>query len=1430
MSHFLRLVLVVSLILSPLATLLPVRTAYALDSEKVTQVVTALQSLGTVVNSLSNVAGLGEPIPFTEIDPSEALNLDTLFSGALDALGALGASSSLVALAEELEHKGNLDLGDTDPDIAVEFNNVVGNDTDNTLVFDFVATRTMTVPLTFAQGDVNLDGSEIALTFSLAAPFAFGYDSSASNVNEKVFLTNEPTIAVTAEANVPNIIDFENLLGFTSVSVSGSLLLNMTINAALKDPDSNGRLTLDEWSSTALGDLVRVAFADGPGDDINGNLKLDASIVPGAPDASVVWVDASLADGPGTPTVTLNNLTDFTNINASDIFRGLASATTALLSAQQSGDLQLPFLQESLSDLFHFADPLVKFVHEMGDAAVVCGPNKDTMPPTGPIFGLAEHVPVYCQAFTISPVEAVNWKVGTLSINAELSTVGPNPSATVQLDSPGDLDNLSVEFHIVGEVDKHDNPVTRLSRPLFLTADELTAKLRSIADIDTVETNYDATKKILTYHMQESLPEVSKKVETDFADQLKVKTGMFGLNPSGSDIITATISDIKLDVTFGVILVPDPIAIKAGGTDADRFFLQVGAGNEFQANVAVAAGSQFGLAGRLAFLEVTAGGVTSAGNPGEAIFALNPSDDAPAAPSLAVNIAAPGLPGVSLPGGPIPNAVLVSDLLSGTIGSKITAQCELGLSAGLEAKATNVTKAGGGSELVSGKVAISWPDVFQDGTCIPDFDGIYDGPDRDKGVVIEPDGQFSTDLFSFDIDTDNPVAMLSIILNSIAGLAGAIDALPGLGDQADLGVQIPVVGVSPRELLDKLEEINTVMNKATADPADTLAELETWLEGPDGLDIDPSLLSFELGDVGPDTEKDLILRLDYSKEGNITRPLNFDVKDGGINFDVKDGGMGLVSVSSDGDTTLTYTVGAQFDVAIPLKPSSALANTLVLETTRATVDASLAIDNLGFIAAVGPLEVGVTGQTALDVDVVVENLSTENLSFDTWLAGVGVDLKGDEVNCGEVDVNPDPAITENKALSGQACALLALNVGSVGVPVGMLGFRAQDITAEPTGLDLYEDTGSDWFVYIPDDITTQIDTNVLNWGYLFQVLPELTDKLAGILEAGSEDVSVPGLGETLDAGAGVVKALEDSVIEPLSGIAAAVTGTTAGDVETEIRTEVKKIPILKPYTENGAIDNVAIETYCGDLKCADGASVSLIDDVRVTFKVGQAIDAQPEFDIGIDGLPIKASGAMSAVGDWSLLIDVGLNRTEGPYIDSNAPEPELNLTAFVGLADNPNGCKANPRDGTYFPQPAQYPESNFSNFSTTRCLQGQLAFLAVGLHDGDNPNDNVGTDDKGNDRTKISLTTTLDLKSDAASGHLTVGNIINSVGLHPRFQATANIDLALRTSIELSEPFDGLPGVVGAFHLDWDNKNMGAPDVKFDSLYMQYRKSRYKFS
>ncbi len=1329
-------------------------TEYVLEPGEVNDaaadLVAALPSLGAVVNKLADVDELAEPIPFTDVNPSEALNLDTLFT---DALGVLGAPSNLSELGTILDALDNPNLGGTG--IAVQFNNVVADDAANTLSFEFVATRALEAPIKFAHDDVSLDGSSIALTLQLTAPFDFGYDGSAAMANEKVFLSDEPTIAFTASADVSTVGVFESKLGFTSVAVDGSLALNVAIDAAFTDPDMNGRLTVDEWSSTAVGDLIGVQFADGAGDDINASLNLDASIVPGSPDATVIWMDADLTDGPGAPMVTLNSLEDFTNIDENAVYQGIAKATTALMAAQNRGDLPLPLLTESLSDVFDFADPLVQFVHELGDAAIICGTN-NTSPPSGSVFGLEDGDTVYCQAYTINPVDQVDWKIDGTSSNTDLETVGSNPSTTAQLVlGDGGMESLTLDFRFDGETD------VRVARPLFLTAEELAAQLVSVAGIDTVTPEYDPDLRILTYRLEHTFPTVSEVVETNFGDQLKADTGIFGLSQSGSDQIIVDVSSAGLDVTFGVILVDDPADITSDGTDADRFFLQVTDGNEFEATVNVAAGSNFFLEGSLAFLGITATGVETAGNPGGSIFALStPGDN-----SLAVNINAAGIPVASLPN-PIPDAILVSDLFSGGLESNINAVCELGLSCGLEVKAEV-----GDGELASGKVAISWPSVFEAGGCTPDV----------TSLSVTPDGQFNTDLLSFNIDPDNPQKMLSIILDAIAGFTQGIDALPAIGD---LDVRIPIVGVSPRELLDKLEDINDAINKARMEPAATLQALELQLETELGLA--PNDLMLEVADLIAGGEKELILRLGYSANETINKPLNFQLDDDGL---------GLVSASNGGNIVFGYDAGVQFEVAIPLKPDISLDDTRILETSRASAGGQLDLDPLSFNAAVGPLEIGATGVAKLDVAVDVANPATNPLPLADWLSGLDVVLTGESQDCGSEGTN---------ALTGQACARLALDLGG---PVGTLGFRAEDITA-PDSLSDY----AGWFVSIPGDLSTAILDNVLDFDFLFKVLPELASKLRALLEQGSEDISVPGLGEALDAGADVVAVLEEEVINPLSDLGSAIVGTNALEIENQIRAEVLALgPIVLDRTGDGMVNDADVDVVArcgGGAECADDAPVLSIEDVQVTFQIGQQVSRSPDFDIGLDGLPVQVAGAMSATADWKLLLSVGLSKTEGPYIFANNPEPELQLSASVQLGENtnPDMCDAD--------LSTDFPDGFANDFTSDRCLEGKLAFLSVGMYDG-----------KDAGQTNISLDTTLDLESTASSGRLTAGNIINGVGLKPGVHAASNIDLAMRTSIDLGDgTIDGLPAVVGAFHVDWafDTKaaDRGVPTVTFDHLYL----------
>ena len=110
---------------------------------------------------------------------------------------------------------------------------------------------------------------------------------------------------------------------------------------------------------------------------------------------------------------------------------------------------------------------------------------------------------------------------------------------------------------------------------------------------------------------------------------------------------------------------------------------------------------------------------------------------------------------------------------------------------------------------------MSWPTVF-DRSCVPDL----------TTLAISTDTNFDSALKVFDIDPNNPVALLSTILNAVDALAGGIEASHG----GVLDTDLPLVGMKPRDLLGGLSNLQDALDEMRANPAESLQQLETELE------------------------------------------------------------------------------------------------------------------------------------------------------------------------------------------------------------------------------------------------------------------------------------------------------------------------------------------------------------------------------------------------------------------------------------------------------------------------------------------------------------------------------------------------------------------------------------------------------------------------
>ncbi|MCB0037972.1 MAG: hypothetical protein KDE51_28255, partial [Anaerolineales bacterium] len=417
-------------------------------------------------------------------------------------------------------------------------------------------------------------------------------------------------------------------------------------------------------------------------------------------------VDENYADGINDPNINLAGLEPFLNIDQIDLLSGVNKLGANLAAVQLAGDLHLPFFQEQLAEVFAFTDPLRSFLEKQGDAAVICG-TVDGAPPMGILINLPVNQEIFCRAITLEEPTSVQWNItnGTKTGNdTEPDTVGTNPgtSATFTLGAGGDSPGISVTY-----VDQDNQSHT--VHPLFLTAQEMAAKLKELGGLDTVVPHFDTQTSALTFDIGTSLsannatPKACASTPAecsltpDFGDQIKEETGLFGLSPSVNTSLSMS-TTATMSMTFGVLLVDDLSEIATGTAEkpldvGDRFFIQKTGGNPlFTADVEISA-QDFGLEGRLGMLKVSATGNMSL------------TRSIPNTPMLAINIDAPGF---TLTDGTttIANAIRVKDLAA-DLANKVHPTCHVTAAADLSVSANidNTSVAGAG-------VGILWTEAL----------------------------------------------------------------------------------------------------------------------------------------------------------------------------------------------------------------------------------------------------------------------------------------------------------------------------------------------------------------------------------------------------------------------------------------------------------------------------------------------------------------------------------------------------------------------------------------------------------------------------------------------------------------------------------------------------------------------------------------------
>ncbi len=278
--------------------------------------------------------------------------------------------------------------------------------------------------------------------------------------------------------------------------------------------------------------------------------------------------------------------------------------------------------------------------------------------------------------------------------------------------------------------------------------------------------------------------------------------------------------------------------------------------------------------------------------------------------------------------------------------------------------------------------------------------------------------------------------------------------------------------------------------------------------------------------------------------------------------------------------------------------------------------------------------------------------------------------------------------------------------------------------------------------------------------FLFDLLAQGIGALGDAIEQGTKaaayDVSIPVVGDVLDAGAEVAEKFNTNVVDNVETLVGSLN--SAGDFATikstisdfwwdtldGARTDGAK-PDLLLHMADPAVDPVQTEDVVVALLCTaaldpcNDTDHTLLDmrDVSFQIAIGQYAEATtPEFDWGVPGLSLRSHGGeagplLQASVDWRVNLGAGVGLDDGFYLLSNstgeANDIEVNAAVDFGA-------------GTKGADPLT---------DTNPALEGDLAFLSAAVW---NAKDTTPTDGTQYDQPhEVSLTVGIDLFGDSTA-------------------------------------------------------------------------------
>jgi len=386
---------------APTAAASPATTFLALDlptdpaGDPEEVIAAGLARLAEQLNELPTLDGLEDAIPLSDTTIAEALGLVDRFTSLKEDLEDLvDDPDDLTASALETVIAGAGGSGLTlTPAVLPQSGDIIP------MTLGFSITESITIP--FSAGDgFPVSGGSVDGTAALNGSLSFELDTSqiGSDTANAFYITTTPapslSVDITADVDPLSISDAQ--LGFSDVSLSGFAKFDLAATLSINDPDttppSDGKITLDEFDSTAVVDLISFAVVDEAAKVADVSLSIDSDLVGGAGvDGTFTYQLENVGD---TPTIGGDlgaDLPDFQNFSAAEALGAFERLATLLGGLQTSGslDIELPLVGGSLAEVFELDGKLLDAL----DNLIVELPSTDPgPPPLGPSFDSAQEL------------------------------------------------------------------------------------------------------------------------------------------------------------------------------------------------------------------------------------------------------------------------------------------------------------------------------------------------------------------------------------------------------------------------------------------------------------------------------------------------------------------------------------------------------------------------------------------------------------------------------------------------------------------------------------------------------------------------------------------------------------------------------------------------------------------------------------------------------------------------------------------------------------------------------------------------------------------------------------------------------------------------------------------------------------------------------